>query len=156
MSKFVIGACLGFAGVQGLPEDQWKTVQPFYRSVVEGYKETINTLYYYRPSEINRRKSEEIKKTKNFMFVKEFQVIEDRGDERAGGWSRIYSARVGMTRALGCYSGRPGPSPQLRGGVVRRPPSRPQVNSGYSEYSEYGSRARANIRPTCHSLPPGV
>lgn len=82
MKKFTFGTCLGIGSIFILPESEYQKVSSYIQVFNDRYSKTKAFLSYYSPSEVNKRKSEEIKAGKKYQHVVLFDFEEEKNDRK--------------------------------------------------------------------------
>lgn len=82
MSKFFIGVGLGISSAMLVPDSAWTELVKCYHAVNSTSYDLIDLFNYYSPSELNKRKSAEIKKQNHFVEATCFEFTDNKNDRK--------------------------------------------------------------------------
>lgn len=80
--KFFAGLALGATSVLVFPSSLWTYVDPYFSSVRESVNQGLDTIGFYLPAELKRRKSAEIIEEKSRNSLIKFEVLNDLKNQR--------------------------------------------------------------------------
>lgn len=80
--KFFTGFALGAASVLVLPLVAWSNASPYFRSLRNSVNDGLETIKSYAPSELKKKKQEEIKQEKEARSPIKFEITDESKNQK--------------------------------------------------------------------------